>query len=165
MSLALASAVAGGAWLCAVQAVIAAADTRSIELAVGALAGPGFGAKGIRLELDGADFARARLRIGELQALDRVWRDVNVTCTAFRLERSLITCDKGRLDGPLSLPLSFNYDLATGSARVIATPGARERWEAELSGGARRLAVLKFSDASIARIHDFAPELPVKLTA
>lgn len=151
--------------LAAALAGSSAAITRSIELVLGAVSGPGFAAKAIRLELDGTGLARAKLRIQQLEALEHRWHDVTVSCSAFRLERSVIACDDGRLDGPASAPLAFQYDLATGGGRLVLTPGAGERWQLELTGGAERRAVLTFSGAPVGRLHDVVPELPIKLSA
>jgi hypothetical protein len=158
--------VAGLALSVALSAALADSGPRTIELAIGALSAPGFAAKAIRLELVGADLTRANLRIGELQAFQRQWRDVTLTCAAFRLQGAVIACDSGRLEPPFALPLSFNYHTTTGALTVVASPSGRERWQAELTGqGAQRRAVLRFADAPVARIQAFTPELPVKFTA
>ncbi len=153
--------VIGGAFVGA----SATADTRSIELAIETLQGSGFIAKAIRIELSGAGLTRAQLRIGEIDALNHRWLGVTVTCSAFRLERSLVECRDGRLDGARPLALSFSYNIASGSGVLSASPDGRERWEAEFSGGAEPRAVLKLSGAAVARLHDFALPLPVKLSA
>ena len=142
-----------------------AAVTRSIDVAIGALSAAGFAAKGVRLELDGEGLARATLRIGELQALARRWRDVTMTCPALRLEGSVVACDSARLEAASPYPIAFSYDLATGAAHVVVTPGAGERWSLEVKGGRARRAVLTLAAARLARLQDLVGELPVKVSA
>jgi len=146
----------------------AAAQTQSIALTIGDLTGPGFEAKAIRVELAGDGLARATLRIGELAALDRRWRDLAIACTSFRLERSVIACDAGRIDRPVALPIAFRYDLAAAAGSVTVTPGAGERWHAVLEpqpAGAPRTLALTLAGARVAHVHTMAPALPVKLGA
>jgi len=147
----------------------AVAQTRSVTVAIGDVSGPGFDAKAVRIELAGDGLAQARLRIGELAALDRRWRDLAVSCSAFRIERSVIACDAGRIDRPAAIPVAFRYDLAAGAGSVTATPAAGERWHAVLepqrAGDATRTVTLAFAGAPAARIHALVPGLPVTVAA
>ena len=142
-----------------------AAVTRSLEVGIGTLSAPGFAAKGVRLELEGEGLARATLRIGELEALARRWRNLTVKCPALRLEGWVVACDSARLEAPSPYPMAFSYDLATGAARVVVTPGAGERWSVEVTGGRTRRAVLTLTAARLARLADLVGELPVKVSA
>jgi len=141
------------------------AVTRAIEVSVGDLAGPAFTAKAIRIALEGEGLPRARLQIGELTILDHHWRDVEIACTEFRLERSVIACDEGRLEHPVALPVTFRYDLSSGRARVVVSPDRQERWTVEITGSNPRHIVARAEAASAARLQAFAPELPVKIGA
>ena len=142
-----------------------AAVTRSLEVAIGTLSAPGFAAKAVRLELDGEGLARATLRIGELEALARRWRNLTVKCPALRLEGWVVACDSARLEAPSPYPIAFSYDLATGAAHVVVTPGAGERWSVEVTGERPRRAVLTLTAARLARLADLVGELPVKVSA
>jgi len=151
-----------------VAGLVAGADsasTRSIELTIGDLAGPGFSVKAIQVELSGEGFSQARLRIGEIAAHERRWRDVVISCAQFRLERSIIACDKGRVESPVALPIAFRHDLASGETRLVVSPGGEERWTVEASSGQPRRIVARAEAASVARIVTFIPELPVKVGA
>ena len=141
------------------------ASTRSIELAIGDLAGPGFTVKAVQVELSGAGLTQARLRIGEIAAHDRRWRDIVISCAQFRLAQSIIACDDGRVESPVALPVSFRHDLMSGASRLVVSPGGDERWTVESSGGNPRRIVARAEAASVARIAEFAPELPVKIGA
>ncbi len=145
------------------------ATTRSIELTIGDLAGPGFAVKAIQIELSGADLSQARLRIGELAAHDLHWRDVVISCAKFQLEQSVIACDDGRVESPVGLPIAFRHDLASGETRLVVSPGGEERWTVEASGGNPQRIVARAKAASVARIQGivqgFAPEMPVKIGA
>lgn len=141
------------------------ASTHSIELTIGDLAGPGFTVKAIQVELSGTSLSQARLRVGELAALDRRWRDVVISCATFRLEQSVVACDDGRIESPVALPIAFRHDLASGDTRLVVSPGGEERWIVEASGGSPRRIVAHAEAASAARAQGFAPELPVKIGA
>lgn len=147
----------------------ALAQTRSIVLSIGDLAGPGFAARAIRIELAGEGLAQATLTVGELAALDRTWRDVAVRCSAFRIERGAIACDRGRIERPVALPVAFRIDLAAAAGSVTVTPTDGERWHAVLgparAGEGARAATLEFSGVPAARLHALAPALPVKIAA
>jgi len=141
------------------------AITRAIEVSVGDLRGPAFTAKAIRIALEGEGLSRARLQIGALTILDHQWRDVDIACAAFRLERSVIACDEGRVERPVALPIALRHDLASGSTRIVVSPAREERWTVEVSGDSPRRIVARAEAASAARIQAFAPELPVKISA
>lgn len=141
------------------------ATARSIELAIGDLEGPGFSAKAIRIELTGEGLSHARLRVGELAAHDRRWRDVAIVCAALRLERSVIACDDGRLEHPVALPIAFRHDVASGSTSLVVSPGGEERWTVEAPGGNPRRISARVTNAPAARLHLFAPDLGVKIGA
>jgi hypothetical protein len=157
------------ALLAALSVGAAAAQTESITVSIGDLTGPGFEAKGVRIELAGDALARATLRIGELSALDRRWRGLAVSCSAFRLERSIVACDAGRIEQPVALPVAFRYDLAAAAGSVTVTPGAGERWHAVLepppADASSRTVTLTLAGAQAGRIHALAPALPAKLNA
>ncbi|MCG6876136.1 MAG: YdbH domain-containing protein [Betaproteobacteria bacterium] len=139
------------------------AVTRAIEVSIGDLAGPTFAAKAVRVALDGAGLAHARLQIGELTVFDRRWRDVEISCTAFRLEPSIIACDEGRLERPVALPIAFRHDASSGSTRIAVSPGGEERWTVEASGSDTRRVVVRAEAAAAARVHLLFPDLPVRI--
>lgn len=159
---AIAASLALGAGLVAGAEI---ASGRSIALTIGDLAGPGFAAKAIQVELSGTSLSQARLRIGELAALDRRWRDVVISCASFRFEQSVIACDSGRVESPVALPISFHHDLASGETRLVVAPGGKERWTVEASGGSPRRIVAHVEAASAARIQALVPDLPVTIGA
>ncbi|MCL4801806.1 MAG: hypothetical protein KJ025_19605 [Burkholderiales bacterium] len=168
MSPAFSRSLAALALAAGLAVAAAVAQPRSIALTVGDLSGPGFSARALRVELAGDDLARATLHIGELVALDRTWRDIAVTCSAFRLEQAVVACDAGRVERPLAAPVAFRVDVAAGAGSVTVTPAEGERWHAVLepsrAADSARAATLTFSGVRIARVHALA-ELPVKLAA
>jgi len=158
---ALAACLALGTGL-VVAASLAAAP--AIELSIADLQAPGFAAKGVRVELDGKDFARLRVHIDEVMALDRRWRDIEISCAAFHFDRSAVSCDDGRLERPAVLPIAFRHEIASGDTRLVVSPGGEERWTIEVSGGDPRRIVVRAAAVPAARLHFLAPELPVAIS-
>lgn len=148
-----------------VLAASTGAVTRAIEVSVGDLTGPAFTAKAVHIALEGEGLARARLQIGELTVLDRHWRDLEISCMAFRLEQSIIACDDGRLERPAALPIAFRHDVASGSTSIVVSPGGEERWTVEATGGDPRNIVVRATATPAARLHLLVPDLPVKIGA
>ncbi|MCC6610936.1 MAG: hypothetical protein IT515_14840 [Burkholderiales bacterium] len=157
------------ALLAAASVGAASAQTQSISVSIGDLSGPGFEARGLRLELAGDSLTRATLRIGELAALDHRWHDLAVRCNAFRLERSTVACDAGRIEQPVTLPVAFCYDLDAAAGSVTLSPAPGERWHAVLeplpAGGSARTITLTLAGAQLARVQAVAPALPITLGA
>lgn len=137
----------------------------AIELAIADLEGPGFAAKAIRVALAGEELAQLRVRIGELRALDRHWRDIEISCADFHFDRSVVACDDGRLERPAALPVAFRYETGSGSVHLVVSPGGEERWTVDVSGGDPRQIVARVAAVPAARLQALAPDLPVKIGA
>lgn len=136
----------------------ASAQTRSIRFSVADIVAPQFRASGIAIALEGRELSQLRLRVAAISAFGQTWKDLQIECLRFRIERSVLACDHGALKTADALPLRFRYDAAASELQVSLLPGAAESWTMSVhwSGGGRRLT-LDLAGASLARLRGFLP--------
>ncbi len=106
---------------------VAAGDAR-VTLTMEDIEGPDFSARGVNLELLGAELDRLRLVVDDLSVAGRSWRGVRLECGRFSLGRETLTCGEGVLRAPSPVAVAFSYSPASGRFEVEVSPGAGEFW-------------------------------------
>jgi len=147
--------IPGAAWAAAL--VIAAGTANAIEFKVSleGIESPDFTAKAVTATVGDKTF---HLSIGELSILGRTWRNLGVTCGAFRLESDVIECRDGTAGAGAKMPVAFSYRPKSRSLEMTVGLRANETWrlQATLAEGARRME-LTVENASLANFASWLP--------
>lgn len=144
------------AWVLSVSLAFPA-DAAELALAAGALEGPGFSARNLRVSFSGA--GPLKLTIGELSAQGRTWRNVGLACREAALEANVLRCREGVLELSTRIPVRFSYSFAENKLEAELAPEPGERWRlAARFGGGSWSASLAVDNGQAARLGAFVPD-------
>jgi hypothetical protein len=150
--------IPGAAWAAALALALTAGPANAVELKLSleGIESPDFTAKAVTATVRDKTF---QFSIGELSILGRTWRNLGVTCRAFRLESDVIECSDGTADTGAKMPVAFSYRPGTRSLELTVEPRAKETWrlQAGFAEGARRME-LTVENASLASFASWLPE-------
>ncbi|MGH8773238.1 MAG: hypothetical protein ACREV2_18985, partial [Burkholderiales bacterium] len=107
------------------------ANSKELELRIDDVIAPAFQMKSVTAKLVGEELNKLEVRIGELTALERTWRNVSLSCGRFELDASHIRCDQGRLNLDKPIAVNFTYAFDSGHIKADFVPSRGETWRVE----------------------------------
>jgi len=128
---ALARLIAAAAWLlpCTGAAV------QQVALNIDRIDGAYFSLSGVSIALHSADTSSLGIRIAEVTGVGFDWRNVRVACPDLRQERDDFVCERGTLEAPDVIPLSFRYAARGDRLDLALRPGDGEEWRVLVEPG------------------------------
>ncbi|MGH8728126.1 MAG: hypothetical protein ACREV9_08230 [Burkholderiales bacterium] len=100
-----------------------------IQLTIEDVIAPNFKLQGVTAKLVGDH--RLDLKISELSALDRMWRNVTLSCGKFELDSSHVRCEQGTANVGKPIAVNFDYDLDSGKIKAELAPSRGEKWRVD----------------------------------
>jgi len=143
-------------------------SAQELQLRVDDIVAPNFRLQGIVARVSLATPATLNLSIEQATFQGRAWRKLRLHCPKALIERNLIACPKGLLEGvPDSvekIPLSFQYWPAQRSLELVLQPAAGERWQAALNWRSGKLtANVQVVSGKAVRINDGLPAQGIRV--
>jgi hypothetical protein len=137
-------------------------SAQELQLRIDDIVAPNFRLQGIVARVSLTTPAALNLSIEQATFQGREWRKLALHCPKARIERDLIACPKGLLEGvPDSgekIPLSFQYWPAQRSLELVLQPAADERWQAALNWRSGKLAAsVQVANGKAVRFNDWLP--------
>ena len=120
---------------------------------------PMFQAKHVSAVLDDA---LLEIRVGEIHAGDRSWRNVRIQCDDVRLSGTQIQCGHGNLQLDKNIPFQLSYDIASHDVGLTLEPAKNGTWKITRHGNVTRL---KMVNGNLAWLASFFPAITYQLSA
>ena len=133
-------------------------EAQQFQLHIDDIVAPDMQLQGIVARVSLATPSRLELSIAQASIQGRTWRQLTVHCPQARIERGLIACPQGVLQGDEKIPFSFQYWPAKRSLELVLQPSAGERWQARLDWrGAELTAQLDIKNGKAVRLNPWWP--------
>ncbi|MDH5479771.1 MAG: hypothetical protein OEX11_03315, partial [Nitrosomonas sp.] len=92
---------------------------------------PAFHARNIKIHFVDQQASQLEIHIGEVAVQDNLWRNVNLSCDQFQVDRNHVECASGQLNIPnlVSLPIAFQFDTLQKKLQLNIKPTSDEDWQ------------------------------------
>jgi hypothetical protein len=156
----------GAALACVLFAAWPAAHGQRLTLTLDDVAGNGFSARGIRVEVAArvSGKSAAVVEIGALQVGGEAWKNLKLACPALTLG-ARIACEDGVLTAGVKVPVRFQYTPRTRELDATLAPAPRERYRIQLQPGTKGADVrVTIEDGDLKRLAPWIPKEQPRLT-
>ena len=109
------------------------ASAQELQLRIDDIDAPAFSLHGIEARLQLATPSKLNIRIARVRIEQREWLNLTLQCPQARIERALITCLQGVLEGSEKIPFSFQYWPTSKRLEFNLQPTAAESWQGLVS--------------------------------